>query len=151
MAGETEPAVTSGNKLAEMVDGFFATLGEIKGIEERLDALKASRDRQQLAIIDTLEAQGMTQVKDTYGRTVFLKEPVLYASINKENEKAAIAFLKKSWKLGYMFKEQLSSSSLGKVVRERLSKGLIVPEEYVTYFAKKVIGYRTGKTGADAE
>lgn len=141
----------SPTKLTEMVDRFFATLEEIDQAEGKVQALKASRDGQQLAIIDTLEAQGMTQVKDIQGRMVFLKEPRVYASLNKENEKAAAEYLKRNLKLGYLFKEQVSSSALGRIVRERLAKGLAVPEEFVTYYAKKEIGYRSGKPQSEAE
>ena len=63
----------------------------------------------------------------------------------------AIKFLKKSWKLGGLFEEKISGSALGEVVRERLEKGLSVPEEYVSYFVKKEIGRRSGKPGAKAD
>lgn len=138
-------------KITSMVDRFFETLDEIDAAEAVVKKLKSSRDAQQLAIIDTLEEQGMTQVKDAQDRTVFLKAPRIYASVNKENEKEAVELLKRSWKLGYLFKEQVSSSALGRIVSERLSKGLEVPEKFVTYYAKKEIGYRSGKATTETE
>jgi hypothetical protein len=102
-----------------------------------------------LEIIETLEGMGLTQIKDPNGRTIFLKSPRIYGSINKENEAAAVKYLKNNLKLGYLFKEQVSSSALGRVISERLEKGLAVPEEYITYFAKRDVGYRTGKPEAE--
>ena len=131
--------------VVEKVDEFFRTLESITAAEDAVKALKERRDKLQLDIIDSLDGQGMTQVKDTAGRMVFLKEPRFYASINKENEKEATEFLKRNLKLGYLFKEQVSASALGRIVKERLTKGLAVPEKFVTYYAKKEIGYRNGK------
>lgn len=142
---------TPTSALVSKVDQFFVLLDKIKEAEERVDALKAQKTALELNIIDTLEDQGVTQLKSATGQTIFLTEPRIYASISKEKEKEAVAYLKRTWKLGYLFKEQYSSSALGRVVKERLTKGLPVPEEFVTYFAKKALGHRASKAGSGNE
>lgn len=132
--------------LTSMTDEFFALLSCITSAEDKVKGLKKQKDALQLKIIDVLNAEGMSQLKDASGRTVFLKEPRTYGSLNKENEKAAVSFLKRSWKLGFMFKESVSASALGRVIKDRLDKGLEVPEQFVTYYQKLELGYRKGST-----
>lgn len=140
-------AVSEGKNLAQMVDEYFVLGADVKAKEDELSAAKEKREKAMNAVIDALENSGLKQMKDANGRIVFLQEPRIYGSINKENRDAAVKFLKKSWKLGYAFKEELSASTLGRVIKERLAKGLPVPEEFVTYHAKRQLGHR----GAGAE
>lgn len=131
------------------IERWVSTKAEIAEAEEKMTALKRKKTAQELDIMETMKDQGTTQTKDNNGLVVFLKEARVYAEIKADKRAEAIKWLKRNLKLGYLFKENISSSQLGRVIKERLAKNLPVPEEFVKYYLKEELGYRSGTASAD--
>jgi len=141
MANEN-PTVT----LPMKIERFFEVKAKLVEAEDVVSKLSKQKEAMSFELIETLEAEGLQSAKDSKGRSVYLQAPRFYASINKENLSAARKYLKRNLKLGYLFRDELSSSALGRVVKERIEKGLDVPEEFITYTTKRTIGNRAGKS-----
>ena len=92
--------------------------------------------------MEHLEDSGLSQAKDKDGRTVFMKEPTLYGSINKERQKEAFEWIRRTG-MGAALTERVSASALGRELKERLARNMPIKEDLVSYWLKKSLGHRS--------
>ena len=128
--------------MQELMAQFFALRQEHGLAEQALSGLKTKLDETGSQLIELMEESGLTQLKDTEGRTVFLSKPNVYATVKGEKYAEAIDFLKNTWKVGDEIREQIAPATLSRILKEKLEQGETVPEQLFSYYMKRKLGSR---------
>ena len=133
---------TSLNFITVKIDEYFSIKNDIDKMEDKVKDLKKGRDDIQAAIIEHMEANELQQVKDAKGRMVYLTDPAVYASFNKENKAEAMRVIKEVWNMPEIFQETVPPSTLSRVIKDRMVNGDYIPEGLFNVYIEKRIGNR---------
>lgn len=121
---------------------FFSVQGDIARLEEEIKAKKKELEQTNADLIELMEGCGLSQLRDTAGRTVYLKSPSVYASIKKDRKDEALEYVKTKWNSAEFVQATIPAQTLSRIVKEKLESGETIPDEFFSYYIKKKLGYR---------
>ena len=132
--------------IESLLSGGVGRLHELKAkvatAEETLRSLKSDFNAIETQVIEQMEFNSLKTIKDSLGRSVTLVNPILRASVKKENPSAGLEWLEKN-KYEYAVKKTIHSGTLSRILKERMDIGEPIPDGiFSVYFQKNL---RLGK------
>mgnify|MGYP000708997875 CR=1 FL=1 len=142
--------------ISESIKEFFNLKQEIKDLEEKVSELKDERNKKELAIIEEMENQGISEIGvDGIGK-VFIK-PKIHYSYLVEHQGEVISYFKNDPQLRPFVKESIHHATFQKALEGIYEKTNTIPlPNIIKSFPKKSILTRKAKggqsgSGLDAE
>lgn len=125
-----------------LVDEIFQMKDRLKEISDEEKDIKEKINWTEKELLDRMEAEKLTQIKDDKGRVVFFLSPALHARINKANEEEAHKIIRDDWHEGDHIKETITPAVVSRIVKERINAGLHVDDEIFQYHIEQKLGMR---------
>ena len=125
-------------KIAE----FFRLKDESAKHKKLKEDYGSRADKLGIEIIERMESDSITQIKDVDGHVVYIQKPKLYASFKPGQKEDALKVIKEDWGLPELVQEGIAPSTLNTIIKERIEKGDPVPDGLFSTYFKKTLGHR---------
>lgn len=127
-----------------LMEDLFDELKRVDSLAEQAKEIKKRIEVIENELLDRMESDGVSQIKDTRDRIVYLQTPKVRARINKADQDEAFKALR-NWEEGEHIKESIAPATVSRIVTERLRGGLHVDDEVFQYYLEPGIGVRGKK------